>query len=236
MPAANLFFDNPPTLLEVADDHRLFAVRRIYCVGRNYVSHIREMREGDERDPPFFFQKPTDAIIPNNSVIAYPSATNDFQHEVELVVAIGNAGQNITPENSLAHVFGYAVGLDMTRRDLQFEARDQRRPWELGKSFDQSAPCGNLRKADKGHITSGQISLHVNDEQRQVSDLDLMIWNVPEIISNLSTLYDLMPGDLIYTGTPAGVAAVNPGDKLIAKIDGLPDLAVSIGDLQKSGT
>lgn len=235
MPAVKLFFDIMRPVLEVEDDHRLFSVRRIYCVGRNYVSHIREMQEGDERELPFFFQKPTDAIVTNGSTIAYPPATKDFQHEVELVVAIGSHGRNITIENALNHVFGYAIGIDMTRRDQQFEARDRRRPWELGKSFDQSAPCGNVRKADKGHINSGQIDLHVNDERRQISDLNLMIWDVPEIISNISTLYDLMPGDLIYTGTPAGVTSVNPGDRLHAKIDGLTDLTVTIGDLHNSG-
>jgi fumarylpyruvate hydrolase len=228
--AVNLFFDITRPVLEVQDDSRYFGIRRIYCVGRNYVSHIREMQEGDERDQPFFFQKPTDAIVKNGTTISYPPATNDFQHEVELVVAIGEHGRNLTIENALDHVFGYAIGIDMTRRDQQFDARDRRRPWELGKSFDQSAPCGKLRKAREGHINSGKIALYVNDKQRQASDLKLMIWNVPEIISNISTLYDLMPGDIIYTGTPAGVSAVNPGDRLLAKIDGLADLTITIGD------
>lgn len=230
MPTDNVFFEITRPALEVEDDHRLFGVRRIYCVGRNYVSHIREMQEGDERDLPFFFQKPTDAIAINGSTIAYPPATKDFQFEAELVVAIGSAGRAIAIENALDHVFGYAVGIDLTRRDQQFEARDHRRPWEGGKSFDQSAPCGRLRKAQKGHIESGQIALFVNGEQRQASDLNLMIWNVPEIISNLSTQYELMPGDLIFTGTPAGVGPVIPGDKILVTVDGLDDLAVTIGN------
>ncbi len=222
------FFALPQPSLPVAGDRRRFPVRRIYCVGRNYVAHIREMEEGDERDPPFFFQKPTDAIVTDGAAVPYPQDTDDFQHEVELVVAIGGGGRNLSREQALEQVFGYAVGLDMTRRDRQFEARDMRRPWEMGKSFDHSAPCGTLRPATEGHVLSGAISVEVNGTPRQTGELELMIWNVDEIIANLSTQYELKPGDLIFTGTPAGVAAVSPGDQLLARIDGLEDLRVRI--------
>lgn len=207
-----------------------FAARRIYCVGRNYVEHIREMKEGDERDPPFFFQKPTDALVPDLGVVPYPPATADLQFEVELVVAIGAAGRDVAPEQALDLVFGYGVGLDMTRRDRQREAGRKGLPWEIGKSFDHSAPCGPIDPAARvGHLADARIRVSVNGEVRQDSNIKLMIWKVPEIVSNLSKQYALAPGDLIFTGTPAGVGPVVPGDRLEANVDGLSQLRVTIG-------
>ncbi len=222
-------FKIPAVSLPVADQDGEFPVRRVYCVGRNYVAHIREMKEGDERDPPFFFQKPTDSVLRDGEPMAYPPHTRDLQFEVELVVAIGRAGRDIPVGKALEHVYGYAVGLDMTRRDRQFEAREQGRPWEVGKSFDQSAPCGVIHRVDEvGHRMSGRITLTVNGKPRQEGDLEEMIWNVPEIISNLSSQYALEPGDLIYTGTPAGVGPVEVGDEIVATVDGLRPLRTKI--------
>lgn len=214
----------------VAGSDASFPVRRIYCVGRNYLEHIREMKESDERDPPFFFQKPRDAIVLNGQVVPYPPETNDFQFEVELVVAIGKAGRAVSKEKALDHIFGYAVGFDMTRRDRQRESGQKGLPWEIGKSFDASAPCGHLNPiAEVGHINRGRIFVSVNGQAKQDSLIEKMIWNVPEIVSNLSHLYDLGEGDLIYTGTPAGVAPVLPGDILRGTVDGLSDLEITIG-------
>ena len=206
-----------------------FPVRRIYCVGRNYLEHIREMKESDERDPPFFFQKPRDAIVLSGQTVPYPPQTDDFQFEVELVVAIGKAGRSVSQDKALEHVFGYAVGFDMTRRDRQRESGKNGLPWEIGKSFDASAPCGHLRTvAEVGHLQSGRIAVSVNGQSKQDSVIEKMIWNVPEIVSKLSHLYDLAPGDLIYTGTPAGVAPVLPGDILRGSVQGLSDLEITI--------
>ncbi len=217
-----------PTTVPIVGRSRPFPVRRIYCVGRNYVDHIREMKEGDERDPPFFFQKPSDAMV-TDGVVPYPSSTDDLQFELELVVAIGRSPDTDAPEKALDCVLGYAVGLDMTRRDRQRECLKQGRPWEAGKSFDASAPCGPILPVETaGHVLSGPLTLQVNGAVRQQSVLEKMIWNVPEIIVQLSRQYRLMPGDLIYTGTPAGVGAVLPGDVLVGNIDGLPPLTVTI--------
>jgi fumarylpyruvate hydrolase len=205
-----------------------FPVRRIYCVGRNYLAHIREMKEADERDPPFFFQKPSDALVSDGKV-PYPSATDDFQYEFELVIAIGVAASNLNPEEALGCVYGYAVGLDMTRRDRQRESFKQGLPWEIGKSFDHSSPCGPIHPvAVCGHKLTGALELSVNGKVRQQSELEKMIWNVPEIISQLSRQYRLMPGDLVYTGTPDGVGAVVPGDRLVGTVAGLEPLVVDI--------
>jgi len=218
------------TVLAIAGDASAFPVRRVYCVGRNYVDHIREMKEGDERDPPFFFQKPSDAVVANGAELAYPPCTEDFQHEIELVVAIGTDGVNIPVTEALGHVFGYAVGIDMTRRDRQREMRERMLPWELGKSFDASAPCGPLHPVARvGHIGRGAITLSVNGEVRQKGDLAQMIWNVPEIIANLSTQYELKAGDLIFTGTPAGVGPVVPGDRIEGAVEGLGTIHFTIG-------
>jgi fumarylpyruvate hydrolase len=207
-----------------------FSVRRIYCVGRNYLDHIREMGEADERDPPFFFQKPTDAIVLDGSVVPYPPFTSDYQYEVELVAAIGGGGRHIPAGEALGHVFGYAIGLDMTRRDRQREARALQLPWEMGKSFDQSAPCGPIHKAASvGHPAAGEITLAVNGVGKQAGDLRALIWPLPDIIARLSEQYHLMTGDLIYTGTPAGVGPVVPGDVMVGRIAGLGTLTITVG-------
>lgn len=222
-----------PTLLPVVGGGS-FPVRRVYCVGRNYVSHIREMKEADERAPPFFFQKPRDAIIGDGAVVPYPPDTKDFQYEVELVAAIGRDGRDIPVASALDHVWGYAVGIDLTRRDRQRDARDLQLPWEAGKSFDHSAPCGPVYPADKvGHPISGAITLAVNGAERQRGDLKEMIWNVAEIVAQLSRQMTLRIGDLIMTGTPAGVGPVLPGDKITAAIDGLDTLAIAVGSEAK---
>ncbi|MCW5687001.1 MAG: fumarylacetoacetate hydrolase family protein [Pseudolabrys sp.] len=211
-----------------------YPVRRIYCVGRNYVSHIREMKEADERDPPFFFQKPRDSIVGDGAEVPYPPMTADFQYEVELVVAIGKGGRNIDPANGLDHVWGYAVGIDLTRRDRQRDARDLQLPWEVGKSFDRSAPCGALHPAASvGHLASGAITLSVNGQEHQRGDLREMIWNVPEIVAQLSKQVTLATGDLIFTGTPAGVGPVVAGDRIEATVEGLAPLTITIGPPEK---
>lgn len=216
--------------LPVAGSTARFPVRRIYCVGRNYVEHIREMKEGDERDPPFFFQKPRDALVIADATIPYPPQTSDLHHEIELVIAIAKGGSNITQADALDHVYGYAVGIDMTRRDRQIEMRNRKLPWEAGKAFDHSAPIGAIHPVSAvGHRLKGAITLGVNGIQRQKGDLSEMIWNVPEIIMKLSEDYTLEAGDLIMTGTPAGVGAVVPGDVLTGAIEGLGQIAVTIG-------
>jgi fumarylpyruvate hydrolase len=207
-----------------------FPVHRIYCVGRNYAAHAREMGKDPEREPPFFFSKPADAIVPNHARIPYPSRTANLHHEVELVVAIGKGGKNIPADRAYEHVFGYAVGNDLTRRDLQFEARDKGRPWDTAKGFDNSAPITAIMPAAVGRFAQGRIWLKVNGELRQQGDLGEMIWSVPEIVAELSTLYMLAPGDLIYTGTPAGVGPVKPGDRIEAGIDGLETLVTTIAE------
>jgi fumarylpyruvate hydrolase len=207
----------------------MFPVRRVYCVGRNYIDHIREMKEADERDPPFFFQKPRDAVVPDGAHVPYPPFTTDFQFEVELVVALGLGGRNIPVGKALDHVWGYAVGIDLTRRDRQRDARDLQLPWEVGKSFDASAPCGPIARArDARNFNGCAITLSVNGIERQRGDIGQMIWSVPEVIAQLSQQVTLGAGDLIYTGTPAGVGPVVAGDVIAAQIDGLPPLTVTI--------
>jgi len=205
-----------------------FPVRRIYCVGRNYLDHIREMG-GDERDPPFFFQKPTDAIVQNGATVPYPSITGNFQYEIELVLAIGSGGRDISPDRAGSHVFGLAVGIDLTRRDVQIVARNTGRPWEIGKSFDHSAPMGSIVPLQGELPMSGEITLDVNGVRKQTGDLSQLIWNCAEIVSQLSAQYELAPGDLIFTGTPAGVGPVLNRDKIVGRVAGLPDLAITIG-------
>jgi fumarylpyruvate hydrolase len=207
----------------------VFPVRRVYCVGRNYLDHIREMKEADERDPPFFFQKPRDAVVPDGAHVSYPPFTSDFQFEVELVIAIGRGGRDIAVEEAGDHIWGYAVGIDLTRRDRQRDARDLRLPWEVGKSFDASAPCGPIAPVrDARHFQDCAITLSVNGVERQRGDIGQMIWSVPEVITQLSRQVTLGAGDLIYTGTPAGVGPVAPGDLISAQIDGLPPLTITI--------
>lgn len=218
-----------PPSVEVKGRSERFAVRRIFCVGRNYAAHAREMGTDPEREPPFFFTKPADALVPNNATIPFPPRTANLHHEIELVVAIGKGGKNIAAANALDHVFGYAVGNDLTRRDLQFEARDKGRPWDTGKAFDNSAPITAIRPAAAGHFAKGRIWLKVNGEMRQQADVADLIWSVPEVIAELSTLFELAPGDLIYTGTPAGVGAVKSGDRIEGGIDGLDTLVTTLG-------
>jgi fumarylpyruvate hydrolase len=216
--------------LPIAGSSQRFPVRRIYCVGRNYVEHIREMKEGDERDPPFFFQKPADALVEEGAVVPYPADTDFFQFEIELVVALGAGGCNLSRDRALESVFGYAVGIDLTRRDRQREMRAKMLPWERGKSFDASAPCGAIhRVAEVGHPARGAITLDVNGRERQRGDLSQMIWSVPEIIANLSSSYRLAPGDLVMTGTPAGVGPLLPGDRVTGAVEGVGRIAITIG-------
>ena len=206
-----------------------FPVRRIYCVGRNYLDHIREMKEADERDPPFFFHKPRDAIVVDGAQVPYPPFTSDFEFEVELVVAIGRGGRDIKAADARHHIWGYAVGIDLSRRDRQRDARDLQLPWEVGKSFDASAPCGSIAPArDAQSFDGAVITLSVNGVERQRGDIGQMIWNVPEVMAQLSKQVTLVAGDLIYTGTPAGVGPVVPGDVITAHIDGLPSLTITI--------
>ena len=222
---------DPPAIpsLPVTGDTRRFAVNRIFCVGRNYADHAREMGHDPDREPPFFFMKPASAILADGKDMTYPSLSNDVHHEVELVVAIAKGGVNIPSQNALEHIYGYGVGLDMTRRDLQGEAKKMGRPWDTGKAFDQSAPCGAITPVVQwGHPDKGSVTLLVNGEIRQEGDLNQLIWNVPEVIASLSSLFALEPGDLIFTGTPAGVGPVKKGDVLEAKIDGLPTLNTKI--------
>ena len=208
--------------LPVAGSADRFPVRRIYCVGRNYAAHAREMGADPEREPPFFFSKPSDALVQDGDAMPYPPQTAELHHEVELVVAIRQGGSEVSPEAALDHVFGYAVGLDMTRRDLQQAAKDKGRPWDMAKGFDHSAPMGTLMPASTiGHPSAAAIRLSVNGTVRQQGDIADMIWSVPETIAHLSGLVDLAPGDLIMTGTPDGVAAVVPGDLLVGEIAGI---------------
>src|SRR5471030_3191970 len=223
----------PQAAIAIAGSAELFPVRRIWCVGRNYEEHIKEMGH-DVRDPPFFFSKPADALVPDNGTVPYPSLTKDMHHEVELVVALKSGGRNIPEAKALDCVWGYGVGIDLTRRDLQIASRDMKRPWEVGKAFDASAPCGPLQPASKtGHPKQGRIALKCNGKVRQDGDLAQMIWNVPEIINKLSEMVALEPGDIILTGTPSGVAATVAGDKLECEVEGVGSLTVTIGQPAK---
>ncbi|HEY8370786.1 MAG TPA: fumarylacetoacetate hydrolase family protein [Thermodesulfobacteriota bacterium] len=223
--------EQPPIpSLPVAGSRDRFPVRRIYCIGRNYRAHAIEMGHDPDREPPFFFMKPGDAIVESGSAIPFPMATNDLHHEIELVAAIGKGGVRIPEARALEHVWGYGVGLDLTRRDLQAQAKDLRRPWDMGKGFDQSAPCSALRPAAEiGHPDSGAIWLKINGEIRQQSDLRYHIWTLPETIAILSQLVALAPGDLIFMGTPEGVGPIRPGDRLEGHVDRVGDLVVTIG-------
>lgn len=232
-PGPKALFPIKPTLIPIAGREEQFPVRRIYCIGRNYAAHAREMGSDPTREPPFFFQKPTDAIqlVPANGSAdhPYPSLTKNYHYEVELVVALKSGGRNIAMERALDHVYGYAVGLDMTRRDLQRAMGDQKKPWEIGKSFDRSAPIGPIHPVETvGHIGKGRISLAVNGTVKQDATLAHMIWSVAEQISKLSEANELYAGDIIYSGTPENVGPVVVGDAILCKIDGLPDLSIKI--------
>jgi fumarylpyruvate hydrolase len=219
----------PQAEIAVAGTNKTFPVRRIWCVGRNYIEHIREMGQ-DERAPPFFFAKPADAIVPDGGTVPYPPLTKDMHHEVELVVALKSGGRNIPVNKATVCIFGYAVGIDLTRRDLQIASREVKRPWEIGKAFDGSAPCGAIKPASEtGHPTKGKITLKVNGKIRQDGDLNQMIWNIPETISKLSEMVALAAGDIIMTGTPSGVAATVAGDKIECEAENVGKLTVTIG-------
>ena len=226
----SLSFDIPSTPVAPSSDGTGFPVRRVFCVGRNYAAHAREMGRDPDREPPFFFTKWAETVVPTGSTIAYPQETQDFQYEAELVVAIGKGGRNIAVENALEHVYGYATGLDMTRRDLQLAAREQGRPWDTGKNVEQSSPLGLIHPASEiGHPDKGAITLTVNGETKQSADLADLIWPVADVIAFLSTLYRIEPGDLIYTGTPAGVGPVVTGDVIVVEIAGLEPTTITIG-------
>jgi len=212
--------------IPVVGSDKTFPVRRIYCIGRNYVAHVEEMGGDAERDPPLFFQKPADAVVNSGATIPYPTKTSNYHHEVELVLAVGKGGRNISEAEAQSHIWGYAVGLDMTRRDIQGGGL----PWEVAKSFDNSFPVGAITPvAQTGLIDKGRIELSVNGNIQQESDVSLLIWRIPEIISRLSEFFELHPGDIILTGTPHGVGPVVEGDKLVASFEGLAPLEVSIG-------
>ncbi|MCA3001222.1 MAG: fumarylacetoacetate hydrolase family protein [Rhodocyclaceae bacterium] len=226
-------FSVATTTIPIVGSTQLFPVRRIYCVGRNYAAHAREMGSDPTREPPFFFQKPTDAIqfvAPGTTGDhPYPSLTKNYHYEIELVAALKSGGKNIPIEKALDHVFGYAIGLDMTRRDLQRAMGDQKKPWEIGKSFDRSAPIGPIHPvASTGHFTKGAISLKVNGQIKQNADLSQMIWSVAEQISQLSQANELFAGDIIYSGTPENVGPVVVGDVMEGAITGLPLLRVRV--------
>lgn len=223
----------PAVAVPVAGTDLAFPVRRIYCVGRNYAAHAREMGFDPDREPPFFFCKPADAIVhvaPGTiGAFPYPSETGNCHYEMELVAAIGKGGRDIALDAALDHVYGYALGLDMTRRDLQIRMREMGRPWDIGKAFDHSAPIGPIHRAvDVGHLADGAIWLTVNGEPKQKADLSQLIWSVAETVSYLSKFFELVPGDLIYTGTPEGVGAVARGDRIRGGIDGLGEFDVDV--------
>ena len=222
-------FPPPPTpSAAIAGSDQRFPVHRIYCVGRNYAEHVREMGGDTQREAPVFFAKPADAVVANDAAIPYPPRTANLHHEIELVVAIGRGGRDIHKDRALDHVFGYAVGNDLTRRDLQAASKKAGQPWDTSKGFDCSAPLSAIRPASRGHLSRGRIWLTVNGQPRQESDLAEMIWTVPEVLAELSTLFELEPGDLVFTGTPAGVGALQPGDRVEGGIDGLEVLRNTI--------
>ncbi|MEE3144232.1 MAG: fumarylacetoacetate hydrolase family protein [Pseudomonadota bacterium] len=224
-----LFTPHSTSVIPLQGSDYVFPVHRIYCVGQNYSDHVKEMGGDPRENPPVFFSKPSDAVVIDNKSVTYPPATSNLHYEVELVVALASGGSNISVENALAHVLGYAVGIDFTRRDLQAEAKKQGRPWDAAKGFDQSAPTSAIRRVNGGnHPLEGRISLSVNGETRQDAKLSDMIWSVPEIISGLSLYFELKAGDLIFTGTPAGVSAVVAGDQISAEIEGVGEISFEL--------
>ncbi|WP_354681257.1 fumarylacetoacetate hydrolase family protein [Cupriavidus plantarum] len=220
----------PRASIAVADSHARFPIRRVFCVGRNYAAHAREMGKDPDREPPFFFTKPADAVVAAEGTVPYPPLTENLHHEIELVVALGKGGRNVSPSQALDLVWGYAVGVDLTRRDLQDVAKKMSRPWDWSKAFDASGPCGPLQPVSRiGHPEKGAIWLKVNGEERQVGDLDELIWPVADVIAYISESMELAPGDVIFTGTPAGVGALLPGDKVTAGVDGVGEIAFKVG-------
>lgn len=219
----------PAPSLPVRDSSDRFPVRRIFCVGRNYADHAREMGHDPEREPPFFFTKPADALLTDGAPLPYPPSTGDLHFEAELVVALGAGGRDIAADDAQRLIWGHAAGNDMTRRDLQAEAKRMGRPWDMSKGFDHSAVCGTLRRSEVGgQMDRGQITLAVDGQMRQQACLSQMIWPVPEIIAHLSRLVRLAPGDLIFTGTPAGVGPVRRGETMTVRIEGLDDLVTQV--------
>jgi fumarylpyruvate hydrolase len=224
-----VFAPQAPATVAIEAEGARFPVRRIFCVGRNYAAHAREMGKDPDRDPPFFFTKPADAVVDSGETIAYPPETGNFHYEIELVVAIGREGFEVSRETALDYVFGYAVGIDLTRRDLQLDARDKGRPWDWGKAFDQSAVIAPIHRAQHDQPAQGRIWLDVNGERKQDADLSQLLWSVPDIISIVSRSMVIKAGDLIMTGTPAGVGPIVDGDVVTGGIDGLGEIRANIG-------
>ncbi|CAG9180511.1 fumarylacetoacetate hydrolase family protein [Cupriavidus respiraculi] len=223
----------PQASVAVAGGTARFPIRRVFCVGRNYAAHAREMGKDPDREPPFFFTKPADAVVPAEGTVAYPPLTDNLHHEIEMVVAIGKGGSDIAVGGALEHVWGYGVGVDLTRRDLQDVAKKMSRPWDWSKAFDASGPCGPLHPVSAvGHPAQGRIWLAVNGEVRQEGDLNELIWPVADVIAYISQSVALAPGDLIFTGTPAGVGRIEPGDKVTGGVAGLADIAFTMGQRQ----
>lgn len=229
-------FDPPPqSSVAVAGSSQRFPIRRVFCVGRNYAAHAREMGKDPDREPPFFFMKPADAVVPAQGSVPYPPLTSDLHHEVELVVAIGKPAANVSPQNALDLVWGYAVGVDLTRRDLQTVAKDMGRPWDWGKGFDASAPCGPIHPVSEvGHPSRGRVWLSVNGQVRQDGDLTELIWSVPDVIASISESVALQPGDLVFTGTPAGVGRIGVGDVVTAGVDGVDQIEFRLSEPQSA--
>ena len=220
----------PQATVAVAGEDARFPVRRIFCVGRNYAAHAREMGKDPDREPPFFFTKPADAVVDSGATIPFPPETRNLHHEIELVVAIGAEGSDVAQADTKALIWGYGTGIDLTRRDLQTQAKEMGRPWDWGKAFDNSAPCAPLVRRDKaGEIGKARIWLDVNGETRQDASVEELIWDIPEILSIISHSIALKPGDLIYTGTPAGVGKLEPGDVVEGGVEGLPDIKLTLG-------
>lgn len=233
--AMNTVIDAPPIpTIAVAGDDARFPVRRIFCVGRNYADHVKEMGNNPKSEPPIFFTKPADAVVPDGATIPYPQNTANLHHEIELVLALGGGGAGIAESDALACVWGYGVGVDLTRRDRQAEAKQAGAPWDVAKGFDNSAPIAPLAPVSRvGHLAKGRIWLAVNGVTKQDSDLDQMIWSAPEIIATLSRSFELRAGDLIFTGTPAGVDKLEPGDAVTGGVDGLAPLRFTIGPAKR---
>jgi fumarylpyruvate hydrolase len=228
--ARYVFAPHPLPTLPIRGSDKVFPVHRIYCVGRNYAEHAIEMGHDPSREAPFFFQKNPDTLVQSGGTFPYPDASKDVHHELEMVVALKSGGKDIALDQALGHVFGYAVGLDMTRRDLQGEAKKLGRPWEVGKAFESAAPCSEIVPASAiGHPAQGAVWLKVNGQERQKGDLNQLIWKVPEMIAYLSGLFELRAGDLIFSGTPAGVGPVKRGDVLHGGVDGVGELKVTVG-------
>ena len=226
----SLVFPAQPPVIVPTSRGEGFPVRRVFCIGRNYAAHAVEMGSNPDREPPFFFTKWAETVVPSGTTIAYPPETQNFHYEAELVVAIGKGGRNITPEAAAAHIYGYATGLDMTRRDLPNGAKDKGRPWDIGKNVEQAAPIGLIHPAAEcGSMETGVITLTCNGALKQRGDLSDMIWPIPDVLAYISRFYRLEPGDLIYTGTPSGVGPVVPGDQLVVSIAGLSDTVITIG-------